>query len=167
MACCGLIIRPSKCVSCRRTPATDICMWGRRGIEFHRCRVCGCVTHWAAVDKTRDRMSVNAASPGSGDIGASAYSPSRWRGDERIPRRMIAELTVARLTDPNVSLRTFPDLSIQPASSRISAAPRAHSRAWRGQYKAGAGGRCGSPGPRSFPSIARSSRPCARWRTGQ
>lgn len=41
-------------------PATDIYMWGPRGIEFHRCRHCGCVTHWAAVDKTRDRLGVNA-----------------------------------------------------------------------------------------------------------
>lgn len=40
--------------------ATDIYMWGDRAIEFHRCKVCGCVTHWAAVDKTRDRMGVNA-----------------------------------------------------------------------------------------------------------
>jgi hypothetical protein len=29
-------------------------------LEFHRCKRCGCVTHWEAVDKTRDRMGVNA-----------------------------------------------------------------------------------------------------------
>ena len=39
---------------------TDIYMWDDRSIEFHRCRSCGCVTHWAAVDKTMDRMGVNA-----------------------------------------------------------------------------------------------------------
>lgn len=39
---------------------TDIYMWGDRSIEFHRCRICGCVTHWAPVDKTLDRMGVNA-----------------------------------------------------------------------------------------------------------
>jgi hypothetical protein len=47
----------------RITPAgggTDIYMWDDRAIEFHRCRICGCVTHWAAVDRTRDRMGVNA-----------------------------------------------------------------------------------------------------------
>ena len=40
--------------------ATDIYMWNDRSIEFHRCKTCGCVTHWAAVDRTRDRMGVNA-----------------------------------------------------------------------------------------------------------
>ena len=40
--------------------ATDIYMWDDRAIEFHRCQNCGCVTHWAPVDKTIDRMGVNA-----------------------------------------------------------------------------------------------------------
>jgi len=40
--------------------ATDIYMWDDRMIEFHRCKVCGCVTHWAPVDKKHDRMGVNA-----------------------------------------------------------------------------------------------------------
>ena len=40
--------------------ATDIYMWNDRSIEFHRCKVCGCVTHWAAVDRSADRMGVNA-----------------------------------------------------------------------------------------------------------
>jgi hypothetical protein len=40
--------------------ATDIYMWDDKSIEFHRCRNCGCVTHWAPVDKARDRMGVNA-----------------------------------------------------------------------------------------------------------
>ncbi|MDQ0466263.1 hypothetical protein QO010_004056 [Caulobacter ginsengisoli] len=40
--------------------ATDIYMWDDRSIEFHRCRTCGCVTHWAPVDRTHDRMGVNA-----------------------------------------------------------------------------------------------------------
>ena len=39
---------------------TDIYMRGERKTEFHRCKNCGCVTHWTAVDKTRDRMGVNA-----------------------------------------------------------------------------------------------------------
>ena len=39
---------------------TDIYMWDGRTIGFHRCRACGCVTHWAAVDPSRDRMGVNA-----------------------------------------------------------------------------------------------------------
>lgn len=40
--------------------ATDIYMWGDRMIESHRCKVCGCITHWVPVDKTYDRMGVNA-----------------------------------------------------------------------------------------------------------
>lgn len=40
--------------------ATDVYMWDDRSIEFHRCRQCGCVSHWAAVDRTADRMGVNA-----------------------------------------------------------------------------------------------------------
>jgi hypothetical protein len=39
---------------------TDIYMWDDRSIEFHRCKVCGCVSHWAPVDKSLDRMGVNA-----------------------------------------------------------------------------------------------------------
>jgi len=40
--------------------ATEIYMWNDRSIEFHRCKICGCITHWAAVDKRSDRMGVNA-----------------------------------------------------------------------------------------------------------
>ncbi len=39
---------------------TDIYMWNDREIEFHRCRHCGCVTHWAPVDKSLMRTGVNA-----------------------------------------------------------------------------------------------------------
>jgi len=39
---------------------TDIYMWGDRSNRFHRCRTCGCVTHWSAVDQSRNRMGVNA-----------------------------------------------------------------------------------------------------------
>jgi hypothetical protein len=41
------------------TGATDIYLWGDKSIEFHRCKGCGCVTHWAPVDKTHERMGVN------------------------------------------------------------------------------------------------------------
>jgi hypothetical protein len=40
--------------------ATDVYMWGDRSIEFHRCKTCGCVTHWTPIDRTYDRMGVNA-----------------------------------------------------------------------------------------------------------
>ena len=39
---------------------TQTYMWDDRSIAFHRCSQCGCVTHWAAVDPSRDRMGVNA-----------------------------------------------------------------------------------------------------------
>jgi len=44
----------------RITGATDTYMWGDRMIEFHRCKICGCHSHWSAVDKSMDRMGVNA-----------------------------------------------------------------------------------------------------------
>lgn len=40
--------------------ATDVYMCNDRLLEFHRCRNCGCVSHWAATDRTHDRMGVNA-----------------------------------------------------------------------------------------------------------
>jgi hypothetical protein len=43
-----------------REGATDVYVWGDKSIEFHRCHSCGCVTHWAAVEKSTDRMGVNA-----------------------------------------------------------------------------------------------------------
>ncbi len=42
------------------TGLTDTYMRGPKKIEFHRCKTCGCVTHWTPVDKSRDRMGVNA-----------------------------------------------------------------------------------------------------------
>ena len=30
--------------------ATDTYVWGDRELAFHRCRVCGCVTHFTAVE---------------------------------------------------------------------------------------------------------------------
>jgi hypothetical protein len=40
--------------------ATEFYGWGERSIEFHRCKTCGCVTHWSAADRGIDRMGVNA-----------------------------------------------------------------------------------------------------------
>jgi hypothetical protein len=39
---------------------TDIYSWGDRDLEFHRCRVCGCVTYWMAVDRTYECLGINA-----------------------------------------------------------------------------------------------------------
>jgi hypothetical protein len=40
--------------------ATDTYVWDDRTIEFHRCKHCGCVTHWAAIDAKSERMGINA-----------------------------------------------------------------------------------------------------------
>ena len=37
----------------------DVFMLGPKKIEFHRCKICGCVTHWSPRDQ-RDEMGVNA-----------------------------------------------------------------------------------------------------------
>ncbi len=43
------------------TGTTDIYVWNKKWLEFHRCSECGCTTHWIATDKTfRERMGVNA-----------------------------------------------------------------------------------------------------------
>jgi hypothetical protein len=39
---------------------TDTYMWDDKSIAFHRCANCGCVSHWSAIDPSRDRMGVNA-----------------------------------------------------------------------------------------------------------
>jgi hypothetical protein len=41
-------------------PPTNVYMWNGRTIEFHRCRNCGCVSHWSPVNRQRNRMGVNA-----------------------------------------------------------------------------------------------------------
>jgi hypothetical protein len=39
---------------------TSTYMCNERQLEFHRCASCGCVSHWAAVDPSREWMGVNA-----------------------------------------------------------------------------------------------------------
>jgi len=41
-------------------PPTDTYMCNGNNQHFHRCRTCGCVTHWASLDPSRDHMGVNA-----------------------------------------------------------------------------------------------------------
>jgi hypothetical protein len=48
-------------VTIRAEPdATEFYAWGDHTIEFHRCRDCGCITHWAPVERTAQRMAINA-----------------------------------------------------------------------------------------------------------
>ena len=43
----------------RVSGATDTYEWDDKSLKFHRCKVCGCVTHWWPND-ARDRMGINA-----------------------------------------------------------------------------------------------------------
>ncbi len=47
-------------IQVRAGSGTDAYMWDDRSIAFHRCRTCGCVTHWSAVGHKCNRMGVNA-----------------------------------------------------------------------------------------------------------
>ena len=40
--------------------ATDSYQWGDKSLAFHRCKACGCTTHWSPSDPAADRMGVNA-----------------------------------------------------------------------------------------------------------
>jgi hypothetical protein len=58
MAPCGRTIDRTKCeyyvnLTLLRSTA------GVTELEFHRCRACGCVTHWTAIDKTMTKMGIN------------------------------------------------------------------------------------------------------------
>ena len=39
--------------------ATQIYSRGEKTLEFHRCRTCGCVTHWQSTDRSASRMAIN------------------------------------------------------------------------------------------------------------
>ena len=39
---------------------TDTYAWSGRNVDFHRCRNCGCVTHWLPRKAGRDRTGYNA-----------------------------------------------------------------------------------------------------------
>lgn len=41
---------------------TDTYQWGHRSLFFHRCRTCGCVSHWSpdAARRPAGRMGINA-----------------------------------------------------------------------------------------------------------
>jgi hypothetical protein len=40
--------------------ATAIYMWGDRTLEIHRCKACGCTTHWQGVGEFAHRVGINA-----------------------------------------------------------------------------------------------------------
>lgn len=39
---------------------TDTYSWNGRNVDFHRCRDCGCVTHWLPRKSGRTRRGINA-----------------------------------------------------------------------------------------------------------
>lgn len=48
-------------VAVEAAEATDTYQWDDETIAFHRCRRCGCVSHWSALDPSRNlTMGVNA-----------------------------------------------------------------------------------------------------------
>ena len=40
--------------------ATETYSWKDHSLAFHRCRRCGCVTHWCPVTRIENRMGINA-----------------------------------------------------------------------------------------------------------
>ena len=40
--------------------ATDTYAWDDRSLAFHRCKLCGCVTHWWPINREGNTMGVNA-----------------------------------------------------------------------------------------------------------
>lgn len=50
---------PTEVVFAPDSGPTDIYMWGDHDLEFHRCRACGGLTHWAPADRAYPRMGVN------------------------------------------------------------------------------------------------------------
>ncbi len=51
---------PSDVIVSHGEGALDGYIQGDRSLTTWRCHVCGCVTHWTAIDPTYQRMAVNA-----------------------------------------------------------------------------------------------------------
>ncbi|KWT69461.1 hypothetical protein APY04_1544 [Hyphomicrobium sulfonivorans] len=39
---------------------TDTYAWNGENVDFHRCKICGCLTHWYPRSRKRNRMGINA-----------------------------------------------------------------------------------------------------------
>lgn len=39
---------------------TSTYAWGDKTLEFHRCKVCGCTTHWLPINEKYSAMGINA-----------------------------------------------------------------------------------------------------------
>lgn len=40
--------------------ATSTYSWGDKTLEFHRCKICGCTTHWLPLNEKYTVMGINA-----------------------------------------------------------------------------------------------------------
>ena len=50
--------------------ATAVYLRNKHWLEFHRCKECGCVTHWEPIDRTKGRrVGVNARNFDPDDLG--------------------------------------------------------------------------------------------------
>jgi hypothetical protein len=47
-------------IGLNRAGSTRPYVWGDRMLAFHRCRNCGCVTHWLSLNGAYPRMAINA-----------------------------------------------------------------------------------------------------------
>jgi hypothetical protein len=108
--------------------ATSIYLPGPRGLEFHRCKVCGLTTHWVNVDRMRPRMGVNARLMPR-EVRAKARvaqgsGPGSWTRvvDQGKPRQMTSPVA----NRPSLMIATRPSarfygnrVSIEPLQPRV------------------------------------------------
>jgi hypothetical protein len=116
--------------------AFDSYSWGGKTIGFHRCRGCGCVTHYTRVNPTKPRpyMAINARML---DLAILEETPLRKLDGARKWRTVRAEpqykvLAPAPASKPTAKRRaTAPKTAKTTASKtpRVSRArPKAHTR---------------------------------------
>jgi hypothetical protein len=51
---------PASKVKLANIGSTQPYVWGERMVAYHRCRRCGCITHWQSLSAAQPRMAVNA-----------------------------------------------------------------------------------------------------------
>lgn len=51
---------PSAEVAITPIDATETYVWGDRTLAIHRCKICGCTTHWQGLGDHAQRVGVNA-----------------------------------------------------------------------------------------------------------
>jgi len=51
---------PPSQVKVDKVGSTQPYVWGERMMAFHRCRKCGCTTHWQSLSAAQPHMAVNA-----------------------------------------------------------------------------------------------------------